>query len=151
MTDTPNTALPAFDLIAALTEWYNVKAEIAPLAQKEGILRKAIFDHCFPAPVEGTNTYVLPDEHQLKGVHVINRNVDDAALDALKPKLAEKQVNIDTLIKRKPELVKSVYNTLNDEQRHLVDQFLVIKEGTPQLSIVPPSKKGAKAPANPTA
>jgi hypothetical protein len=39
-----------------------------------------------------------------------------------------------------------VYRELTEEQRHLVDQMLLIDAGSPSLKIEPPAKKrGAKA------
>jgi hypothetical protein len=81
----------------------------------------------------------------LKGGHVINRSVDEAALLVLASTFAEKKLPVDKLIKRKPELVIGEYRKLTKEEQLLFDQALVIKPGTPSLEVVLPAKRVAKA------
>lgn len=130
---------------ADLSEWYKMAQDLRNLKAKESLLRKKIFGSAFPDPKEGTNNYDLPDGYVLKGQHVLNRDVDIGALDALKPKLREEGMNPDNLIKYKPELKKAEYNKLTEEQKNLFDQCLIIKPGSPSLEIVLPAKNRAKA------
>lgn len=128
-----------------LADWYNTKAQLNELKTREVFLRRKIFGFYFPEPTEGTNTFVLPDGYQVKGKHVIDRKVDEAALTLLTPQLQEKKIIIDNVIRNKPELAKRAYDALSDEQRHLFDQCLIIKPSeTPGLEIVPPAKRAAK-------
>lgn len=154
------TAIPA---PTATTEdvaaWFKVKKELDDLKTKEMLMRQRIFKAFFPAPKEGTNTVVLPDTYQLKGVHVINRKILEEGMQALcyRPqisegvfglsKLEEAGVSPQAIIKWKPELAISVYRELTEEQRHLVDQMLLIDAGSPQLKIEPPAKKRGAKPA----
>lgn len=130
---------------ADLAEWYKMAQDLRNLKAKESLLRKKIFGSAFPDPKEGTNSYDLPDGYVLKGQHVLNRDIDIGALDALKPKLREEGMNPDNLVKYKPELKKAEYNKLTEEQKKLFDQCLIIKPGSPSLEIVLPAKNRAKA------
>ena len=118
-----------------ISEWYNVARQLAKLKQQEHFMRVAVFNGFFPEPKEGTNNFPLPDDFVLKGKYNINRNVDKAALTALTPNMREEGVNVDELFEWKPELKKSIYNKLTDEQRNLVDQVLKIKPGSPGLEV----------------
>jgi hypothetical protein len=152
------SAIPAPTVSAEdIAAWYKAKRELDALKAKEMLMRQHIFKAFFPTPKEGTNTVVLPDTYQLKGVHTINRKIVEEAMQALcyRPQLAEgvfgpsklEQAGISptTIIKWKPELAIGAYRELTEEQRHLVDQMLLIDAGSPQLKIEPPAKKrGAK-------
>jgi len=118
-----------------ISEWYKVSKDLAQLKQREHFLRVAVFNGFFPEPKEGTNNFSLPNDYVLKGKYNINRNVDKAALTALTPNMREEGVNVDELFEWKPELKKSIYNGLTDEQRNLVDQVLKIKPGSPGLEV----------------
>jgi hypothetical protein len=130
---------------ADLSEWYKMAQDLRNLKAKESLLRKKIFESAFPDPKEGTNSYDLADGYVLKGQHVLNRDIDIGALDAMKSKLREQGVNPDNLVKYKPELKKAEYNKLTEEQKKLFDQCLIIKPGSPSLEIVLPAKNRAKA------
>lgn len=135
-----------------LAEWYKLTVDLAALKAKEALLRPRIYRHFFPNPVEGTNTFVLPDKYQLKAVRKIDRKVDEASMFAFKApqpeknisKFEEAEINADELFKTKFELVTSSYRKLSDEQRKIVDQVLIIKDGSPQLDITPPSTRAPK-------
>lgn len=139
------TAIPP-DVVTQkdLEEWYKATEELTRAKAKEILLRMRIFKHYFPSPSEGTNTFALPDGYELKGVHKINRSVEEPALLVLAPKFVEAKIPVDDLIERKPELKIRQYRTLTDEQRNLFDQALIIKDGTPDLKIVLPASAKAK-------
>ena len=133
----PENTVTMDDLIA----WYKAKDELAKWKNIEALLRPKLFRHFFPDPEEGTNTYVLPDGYQVKGIRTISREIDPGAWTALVPQFQEKKINAEALIKRKPELIISEYRKLTAEEIHLVDQALIIKDGMPSLEIKPPAKK----------
>jgi len=120
--------------------WYVMQEQLRILKQNEMLMRMRIFKYFFPAPKEGTNNFDLPDGYQMKAVHPIERKVDEAALDSMKEKFKEEKVNTNKLIKWKPEVVIKEYRTLTDDQRHLFDQALIVKPGSPQVSIVLPKR-----------
>lgn len=123
-----------------LETWYNLDKQIRDLKAHEVLLRRKIFNGLFTAPVEGTNNHPLPDGAVVKGKHVISRTVDIGALNALREQFAIAGIHADELIKYTPELKVSGYRELTEEQRHLFDQALVIKEGMPGLEIVIPKR-----------
>lgn len=122
--------------------WYQLKADIRRMQASEILMRQRIFKGLVPNPVEGTNTVPLEDGFgsELKAVHVINRTVDKAALSALEEQMREAGIVVEHIIEHKPELRVGNYKKLTDEQKHLVDQALVVKPGTPQLDVVVPKK-----------
>jgi len=131
---------------ADIAKWYEISKRLSQLKSEEGLLRKRVFDAFFPDPKEGTNTHVLTDGYQLKGVHSINRSVDPATVRTLRDVFIEKGLKPDELVQWKPELVKSEYNTLTEEEKQLFDQCLIIKDGSPSMEIKPPSKKKGGTP-----
>lgn len=148
MVEIPENQVTAADL----AEWYKLTEDLAALKAKESLLRPRIYRHFFPNPVEGTNTYILPDKYQLKAVRKIDRKVDEASMHAFKApqpdknisKFEEVEINADELFKTKFELVTSAYRKLSEDQRKVVDQVLIIKDGSPQLDIIPPSTRAPK-------
>ena len=142
MESTNMVAIPPVEVtMQDLFDWYEVQRQLATLKDREMSLRKKIFKGKFPTPKEGTNQVDLDAGYVLKGVYVINRGVDEAALTTLTPVFAEAGIKVPDLISRKPELVIKPYRALTDDQRKMFDQCLVIKEGTPSLEITMPKRK----------
>ncbi len=125
-----------------LAEWFDMKSQLKKLKDKEILMRKKISTHFFPDPKEGTNRHNLGDGYDLVLNHSLNRSIDEGALNALASQLAEASVSVDAMVRTKPSLNKRAYNTLTEEQRQLFDQALVIKDGSPTLSIVKCKKGG---------
>ena len=124
--------------IQDLVVWDKMKTELSKLKSAEALLRRRVFRHFFPTPEEGTNKVDLAAGYVLKGVHEINRDVDEGALQALNESLREKGIITDNYIRRKPELKVGEYRKLTEEQATLFDQVLIIKPGMPSMEIVPP-------------
>lgn len=129
-----------------LKEWYVLKQQLDELKNKEIVLRQFIFNGLFTKPEEGINKYEVQDGTGavVKGTHVINRKVEEDKLEELEKSLQTSdnipQLDLDKLIRWKPEVVIKEYRTLTDEQRNLLDQALVIKPGMPSLEIVIPKR-----------
>lgn len=130
-----------------LAHWFRLKVDLGRIKGEEAMLRSRIFKHFFPAPSEGTNSYDLDDGTGgvLKGTHVLNRTVLEPELEALKAAQRAEgsncpKVNLNKLIKWKPELIISEYRKLTDEERAWVDQCLDIKPGSPQMEVAIPKK-----------
>lgn len=138
MADIPNKTIHHDDLFT----WYRMQQELQKLKANEMLLRKKIFDACFPNPKEGTNSYPLPDGWVLKGKHVVNRDVDLGAFQVLRDEFEKQGISPDDIVEFKPVLVKRSYNTLTAEQQKLFDQALIVKPGSPSLEIVKPKKRG---------
>lgn len=123
-----------------LEEWYKTKEKLGKLKVQEEILRRKIFGGWFPNAVEGVNKLDLPDGYVLKATRIINRSVDDAAFRASQEELAKAGIPTDQIVAYKPELKVGVYRKLTDEQIHLMDTVLIVKDGMPQMEIVKPKR-----------
>ena len=155
MTTIPENTVTQEDL----SQWYQLQEQLMKLKAAELLLRMKIFKGMIKAPKEGTNTVPLAEGWALKGKHVINRDVDQAALavnTAVDPathmsRLSANGIHVEQLIKWKPELITKTYRTLTPEQQQIFDECLIIKEGSPQLEIMlPASEKKKQAGTEPS-
>jgi hypothetical protein len=99
---------------------------------REMELRIAISAALFQAPKEGVNRLNTADNH-IKYDHKLNYTVDETCVAKILLKMPEHLR--DTLIKVKYTLSKSVYNTLPKHLQKIFNQALIIKPGTPSLTI----------------
>ena len=125
--------------IETLEKWYKMQEELKVLRDAEAKLRTIIFKEAFPSAKEGTNKVELTDGYVLSATLPITRKVDIAAFEAMKELLAENNISSDKMVKWNPELDLKQYRCLDPEEVMIVDQFLIIKEGSPQLKIVLPA------------
>lgn len=137
MSQLPENAVTQADLAA----WYEMSEQIKALKGKEMLLRQKIYKGLFHDPKEGTNSVDLADGYVLKGKRTINREIDPGALQALREKFTEAGILTDELVQYKPSLKIKEYRTLTEEQMHLFDQALIIKDGAPALEIVLPKRR----------
>lgn len=141
MTQIPANAVTQDDLNA----WSEMQKQLGALKSAEMLLRTKIFKGLFPNPVEGTNSVPLGTEGwQIKAKYPINRKPDVALLTARAQELREAGINLDDVIRVVPELATGEYRKLTDEQRHLLDQVMEIKPGSPALEIVLPKRAKAE-------
>lgn len=137
MTQIPANAVTQEDLNA----WSEMQKQLGALKSAEMLLRTKIFKGLFPNPVEGTNSVPLGTEGwQIKAKYPINRKPDVALLTARAQELREAGIPLDSVIRAVPELATGEYRKLTDEQRHLLDQVMEIKPGSPALEIVLPKR-----------
>lgn len=120
--------------------WFKAKKALEKVKAQEILLRNKIFKGKFPNPREGTNNLDIGDGYFLKATHVINRSVDDAAFKASIEEFAKAGIPTDQIVRYKPELATGKYRGLTEEQRHLMDTVLIIKDGTPGLEITQPKR-----------
>jgi hypothetical protein len=121
-----------------LQQWYQTSLDLKELKEKEDYLRTEVFEQFFTETKEGTNTVNLAKGYKLKAVTGLNRKVDLPAFQAMKEALAEKHIKADKIVEFKPELGLKYYRTLDESELKIVDQFLIISEAKPQISIVIP-------------
>jgi hypothetical protein len=141
MTKIPENAVTQADLDA----WSEMAQKLAALKIAEMLLRVKIFKGLFPNPVEGTNSVPLGTEGwQIKAKYPINRKPDVALLTARAQELREAGIPLDSVIRAVPELSTTEYRKLTDEQRHLLDQVMEIKPGSPSIEIVLPKRAKAE-------
>lgn len=139
--ETLNEVLLAWHMLD--TEIAAIKESFAAKVKEEQELRRKAIELAFPEAKEGTNTLDLGNGWRLKANVKISRKVDEAALPAVKEKLAEMHVNADRLINYKPDLVLKEYRTLTKEQQVVMDEALEIKPSMPELALLEPAKEKA--------
>lgn len=127
-----------------ITRWYGIKQDLARIKGVEFQLRARIADALFQNPIEGTNNFPLESLGDtfgsvLKMVHTVTREPDEALLATHKEELEKAGVPTNC-IRWKPELKLSVYRTLSEKQRAILDKCLVFKDGSPQMDIVIPKR-----------
>lgn len=136
----PGNADPYLRMLDA---WEQVSLLQAQIKEAEMGMRLRLFQGAFANPKEGTNTHLLPDGRAIKGQYKINRYIDEAALPATLDALRKHGVaNTDALVRFKPELAKSEWNTLSDEAKLMFSPAVVATPGTPSLEVVIPKKRG---------
>lgn len=132
--------------LADVMEWHKLKEELDRVRSAEMLMRKKICAAMFPAPHEGTNRASADAFMAVPGwdfvlAHKIERKIDPAGLSAMDEALTDAMISVDRLVQRKPELVIREYRALTDEQRRIFDACLIIKPGSPQLSLEARAKK----------
>lgn len=135
------SALPTNEVSQSdLVTWNEMQEQLSALKSAEMLLRMKIFKGMFLDPHEGTNTIPLAGGWVLKAVYPITRTPDVALLTAMAAELRTAGIPLDDVIRAKPELSVTHYKLLTEERRHLMDQVLQIKPGSPQLQIVLPKR-----------
>lgn len=125
-----------------LEEWDEKAQRLAILKAEEMDLRLKLFAGAFPNAKEGTNRHKLPDGRELVGKYNITRKIDEAALTTILPAMIKAGVaNADRLVRFKPELAKSEWNTLSDENKLLFSPAIIANPGSPAFEIVQPKVK----------
>ena len=129
-----------------LDAWEQICLLQAQIKEAELNMRLRLFQGAFANPKEGTNTHMLPDGRAIKGQFKVNRYIDEAALPATLAALREMGVaNTDALVRYKPELAKSEWNTLSEEAKLTFSPAVIATPGTPSLEVVIPKKRGRGA------
>lgn len=124
-----------------LNAWSQLQKQLGELKSAEMLLRTKIFKGLFPNPVEGTNSVPLGTEGWvIKAKYSINRKPDVALLTARAPELRAAGIVLEDVIRTIPELATGGYRKLTDDQRHLLDQVMEVKPGSPALEIVLPKR-----------
>lgn len=137
----PGNADPYLRMLDA---WEQVDQLRALVQDCELDMRLRLFAGAFANPKEGTNSHKLPDGRVLKGQHKINRYINEEALAVTLDAMRKAGVaNTDALVRYKPELAKSEWNTLSDEMKLLFSPAISSKPGTPSFEITIPKKRGA--------
>lgn len=131
-----------------LLAWDNVKKQLDALKEEELSLRKQIGKLEFDGCVAGTNRVELGNGYKLKAVISYNYKItknekatppDYSHLPAIFAKLST--ATAQEIIRWKPELNESLYKKLNKEEQEICNEFLLITDGAPQMSIEEPKKK----------
>lgn len=139
MSDIPQQqAISAEEAFELLQNWYVEQQALKKAKSAEHLTRTRLAAFYFPAPVEGTNRLDVGLGFDLKMVHSFNYKVDEADLDNVSAdKIKELELPWEELFVYKPELNIKAYRALTDAQRAFVQSIIEIKEGSPQLEVVP--------------
>jgi len=131
-------AISPEDAFELLQNWYVEQQQLKKAKSAEHLARTRLARFYFPQPAEGTNRLDLGLGFDLKMVHSFNYKVDEADLDNVSAdKIKELNLPWEELFVYKPELNIKTYRTLTPEQLAFVQSIIEIKEGSPQLEIVP--------------
>ena len=127
-------------LVKKLEAWHVIKAQAAALGEQEKELRVEIFSMAFPNPEEGSkyNKLDLADGYMLQGDYKINRRIDEAALGEVQKQMDP--VMFNRAFRFTPELNKSGFKDLTEEQRAIASIAIIATPGTPSLDIVQKKK-----------
>lgn len=135
------------ELNQLLTEHKQAETLASQWTARERELRQAIFNYCFPKPVEGTgNLYRLPFDKTLVGDYKINYMVDRGLLDAEIKKGLTSNVRpvIDKVISFDPKVRPGELKKLEREDLLLISPLITAKPGLPALEIKTTSKMRRK-------
>jgi hypothetical protein len=127
-----------------LVLWDQICSQMALLKAQETLLRGKIYRTFFPDAREGTNTVPLANGYVLKGVRKVDRKLDIAVLTTLSAELEAAGVSTAQIVKWTPELKTTAYKELTEEQKLIFDQALIIKDGSPSLTISLPAANKPK-------
>jgi hypothetical protein len=134
-------------LEADIRKWQSEKDKLAKAKAEETRLRERIAKRVFtPLPTgyfpEGTNNAIKADESGTQWKVSLKQNYKREVLEEseTQTKLQLSQMGvpddlISGLIKRNPELSKSTYNKLNEDQQAVADHMLTLKPAHIELEI----------------
>lgn len=170
MAQTPEQTAADAAALEKLTRWQAMNAQLRELREDEAALRKELFAHFFPAPVEGANTAPLPGGWRLTTSYPLTRAVDLAQFTNLRnAKVGDMQqvlaafgidheklptglpvtqamgMNLDDLVKFKPEVNVKPYRELTEHQRLVFELCITTKPGSPAAFEIKPPKAGTNA------
>jgi hypothetical protein len=124
-----------------LGAWEQVSLLLSLVKDCEMDMRLKLFAGAFPNPKEGTNVHKMPDGRELVGQHKVTRKIDEAALaPVLAAMRAAGVANTDKLVRYKPELAKSEWNSLSDENKIRFSPAVIATPGSPTFEIRIPKR-----------
>lgn len=134
---------PTHNRDAVLLAWREADARKDAAVAEERSLRAEAISASFGRLAFGVNAVELGNGWKLKGTNYPRYEVrKNAAGDYshIPQYLAQLPSGIaNSLIKWKAELNTSVYNSLSRDEQVIVNNFITIVDGSPQLEIVPPT------------
>ncbi len=131
-----------------LSQWENAKRQLDYWKAEEMRLRVQYADLVKDeSKIGSTQTIELANDYKAKlkipqnyGLIKDNDAINEA-LDAIENRTPQGKLLAERLVKWKPELSKSEYDKLPEEDKKLFAPVVEVKEGTPTLEIVEPPKK----------
>lgn len=120
----------------AVKDWLDAKEQLKAWEENELALRRYLIAQLFPNAKEGTTSVIRPGIEAKCSIKVY-RKVDASALSAKRADLLKRGINLDLLIRQKPELELKAYRELDERKRRIFESVLTITDGTPTLDINP--------------
>lgn len=156
-TGAPKKALTVEERDKLLNEWLDAQKALTKAKDEEMKLRKQIVADIIQAkPGEkGTRNFELNAGYKLKAVlklnYKLNNDEVDATLDRIEKLGDEGKFIVDRIVKFKPELSVTEYNSLNDRAANgdvmakafikELNKILTIEDASPSLELVEPKAK----------
>lgn len=116
-----------------LVQWFQVKQQLDALKEQERQLRDQVFNSYFPEAEYGTNKCDIPGDAELVADYPLNLSIDESALESALEHVPK--TKRDKVVRWKPSLAKTVYNTLSKKAREGFDECVIAKPGAPSVSI----------------
>lgn len=110
------------------------------LVDHEMDVRKNLAAALFPTPKEGANKVVLSNGIIVKYTHQIDRKLDEGVLKVNADLYKAAQINVDNIIRTKPELRVKEWRELSDEQKLVFADAITEKPSTITLEVVLPKR-----------
>lgn len=148
-----------------IQRWLDAKEGATTAAEEEKLSRQIVSDLLFPTPKKGTQRYPLAAGYAVKLVHgwsytlgeakvtdeqgvvKTRAQIVEAIIDKVEGEFGERGVELmERLIKWSPELVEKEYQVLDPERelhcrvKELIDEILIVKPASPQLTFEEPKE-----------
>lgn len=139
--------------VALLGRWYNAKAAAERAVADERKLRSEVVKAFFPTHTDGTNNLAIPGDSVLKAVFPISyelkatpEQIDNIYIGFNRAPGETGKLIAARLLKTSVEIVKKEYDALMRDENlkqfyNVISPFVVKKNGTPQMKIVPVGTK----------
>lgn len=120
-----------------LEKWEESKRNKRAWEAEERRLRDMVVEGAFGKELkEGANKFTMADGRVVKVTGKVNRSIDSAQLTALTPKLLELGVNVEELVRFKPELKVGPFRKLSGQGGDIFRSIVTEKPGSPEVEIV---------------
>lgn len=130
--------------IVKISLWQTTAEKLAELKEQEMAYRKAVIAEIFPQIEEGTTSVNLGNSgFRLVATQPLIYKVDGEMFSTIKDVLEEfGTIQVDELVRFKPELSTPVYKSLSGEVKALMETCVTITQGSCSLKIDKSKKKG---------
>jgi len=132
----------------AIMLWNAVKTQLTTLKEREALLRKQVVSMCFQSAKTGTNRVPLGQGYALKAVIKYNYKVtkneavtppDYSHIPDVLAKLPE-HCRAE-IIRWSPSLNEALYKKMTADEQKIVNEVLLITDGSSTLDLEPPKQK----------
>lgn len=131
---------------ALLQAWETAKTQLDNFKELEMSARLAVVEYLAdPEIAKGTETIKLENGFRLTINKKINYKIDETKIGPTLDKIVtageDGKLMADNVVKWKPELSQTFYNTMPTEYRQLIQEAIITTPGTPTIEIKGPTFK----------